>query len=408
MLALIPGNEAGRIHKSKTTSDFDKLTIDSWFSGKFQESFSNYTNDNLGLFPLFVRIRNQIDYSFFKIAHTGLVIAGKEDFLYEKRYIDSYFGKDYIGDSLLSIKTEKLKALQDSLEIRGKSFLVCIAPGKGSYFPEYIPYEEEQGKQNSIEIIKKFREKEINHIDFLPWFLEMKDSLGYLLYPKYGIHWSYYGSTLAVDSIGKKLSDLGEWSLPKLKITSREHSAKMRYFDKDIAQAMNLLIDLDYPPMIYPTHEWVGEKKDKKSLLVVGDSFAWDLVLRSRIGTECFDSLQFLYYNNYVFNEKETDGVSTLPRHIDLEEYLDFFDAVLLVSNEPNTIHLGYYFIEDALDIIRDPESKVKKRNNDLIQKKCLEDKKWKNDLLNRAEKRGISLDSMIQIYLYDDSFKPY
>lgn len=408
ILFITPGREAGVIHRTDTALNHENFTVKSWGSGEFQKSFAKYVNDNLGLFPFFVRVRNQIDYSLFKIAHTGRVVNGSKEYLYELGYIDAYFGKDYAGDQTIQKQTTKLRALQDSLEKRGKLMLFCMAPGKASYFPEYIPtlYTEKYNKQNSREYVRVFQEKEINYIDVLPWFLEMKDTLGYLLYPQYGIHWSYYGSTMVTDSITKKMNELSNWSLPEMTITSSKKSSVIKYRDQDIAHSMNLLFDVKSQPMIYPIHEW-SEKKEKKNLLVIGDSFSWDLILQSRIGEECFDSLKFLYYNQFIHKEKE-NGISTLTRHIDLKKHLDFFDAFLFISSEPNMSLMGFHFIEDALGIYLEPGSKIKKRNNKILSKKCRTNRKWRTDLEKRAEQRGIDLDSMIQIYLFDEKFKPY
>ncbi|MCF8299042.1 MAG: hypothetical protein K9J13_15950, partial [Saprospiraceae bacterium] len=39
-----------------------ELNIKDYYSGKFQENFNNYLEENIGFRPFFIRVNNQIDY----------------------------------------------------------------------------------------------------------------------------------------------------------------------------------------------------------------------------------------------------------------------------------------------------------------------------------------------------------
>ena len=405
---FLPLKISAKVHRVDYHNRTEELSFSTWSNASFQFSFEKYLNDHLGLYPSFVRLRNQLDYSLFKIAHTGQVVNGVNNYLFEKVYIDAHFGLDFVGDHVIDSTTNALKVLQDTLAARGKLALFCLATGKCSYYPEYIPYTEEQHKTNKQGYLEAFNKKGINYIDCAPWFLSMRDSMKHHLFPKYGIHWSYYSTVLVTDSIVNYINDRTQWNLPELSIIKKEISNTPRYYDDDVAQSMNLLVDVESPPMVYPVHEWSKTAHEKKSLLIIGDSFTWDILDRSRIGTECFDSIQFFYYNQSVHPPHKVAGIQKLTRHLDLQKVIDHFDAFLFISNEPNLINGGWGFADNAIQLFKDSSFVPEERNNKLLRNKCNNSPTWRADLESRAKKRNITLDSMVNIYLHDRTFKPY
>lgn len=391
---------------SRSAGDF---TLKSWFNGDFQNSCAKYLNDNLGLNPFFVRLRNEIDIDLFNELHSNMVFIGKDKYLFEEMYVNEYYGKDYLGDSLLDDYVSNLKELQDSLNNKGKLMLFCLAPGKATFYPELVPKGIPNDKRNSVRILEEFKKNNINHIDLSTWLKSKRkfDGNDHLLYPRFGIHWSYYSSMLAVDTITKYIDSKVDCELPKFSFTKMNLSEETKYFDEDLAGSLNLLVDIKSPPMMYPEHTWTKKKSKTKKVLLIGDSFSWDIVLRSRVNNECFDSLQFHFYNRVVYRPNEK-GVSILSRHLELKESLEYFDIVMFLFTEPNLKDFGCSFIEDALETLKDSTFVCENRSNEKLREKCLWDKVWNDDLKNKANERNISLDSMINIYLFDDNYQPY
>ncbi len=410
---LTPISISGMVHRANLEKTAEPFSLKSWFNGKFQDSFSQYLNDNIGLFPFFIKVHNQLEYDLFGNIYTGNVIAGKENFLFEKEYIDAYFGQDFIGIKKIEKNVALLKQLQDEMARRDKYLMVCLAAGKCSYYPEYIPYEADIDSTNYQYYTQEFERLGINYLDANPWFLKMKDSLGYLLYPQYGIHWSHYGAILATDSIARSIDHATSWNLPKMKILDRPYSDEAKYYDNDIAHSLNLFNPIQPSPMVYPNFEW-GKKKSNKmrKLLIVGDSFTWDIFEYSRIGTDCFDEIQFWFYNQTVHQDAQRDGkeakaLPTLTRHLDFNEVMQEFDAFLILTNQPNLVNLGWNFTQDALGVLADSTLRPKERNNSYLQDQARSKKEWRDELQKQAKERGISLDSMINVYLHDPNYKP-
>jgi hypothetical protein len=185
------------------------LTSSNWFSGNYQDSLSIYLNENIGFRNYFVRLNNQIAFSLFDFARANGVVVGKENFLYERNYIRAYLGKDYIGEAAIAEKVRKLEKIQDRLKKRDIELIVVFAPGKGSFYPEYIPTDQVPSENNNYKTyVRLLNNTPINLIDFNKWFRKKKGTTVAPLYPKTGIHWSRFGELMAADSLLKYIDKL--------------------------------------------------------------------------------------------------------------------------------------------------------------------------------------------------------
>lgn len=408
---LTPINSSGKLSGGGQPMVIEPFTTETWFDGTFQESFLNYMNEEIGLFPFFIRLHNQVEYTLFKNIHTRGVVAGKNNYLFEKAYIKTYYGKDYLGKERITRFGGVMEELQDSLESKGKFLMYAFAMGKATYYPEYIPYKEEQDTTNKEMFLKEFDERGVNYLDFAPGFLSMKDTMGHLLFPQYGIHWSHYTTILATDTLIKYIEHQTGWDLPNLTITSRETSPVTKYNDNDIAKSMNLFNKLQPDqPMVYPEFEWDKPKKTNKKLLVISDSFFWDMFEYLRL-KECFDEVDFWYYYQTVVDKSIEEGrddrdLPYLTRHMDLLKTVDEYDAFIILSNEPNTLYRGWGFPKDLLETLKDSSYVPVERGNEFLEKNFIRKKEFTEALTKLAKERGITLEEMIDIYMHDRNFK--
>jgi hypothetical protein len=134
------------------------------------------------------------------------VVAGKKRMLYLTEYIEAYLGDNYVGAKQIEETSSVLQKVQKKLEEHNKTLIVLLAPGKGTFYPEYFPgkYSHRQKKVNNYETFaKELKEKRINVIDMNSWFLSMKGKTPHPLYIELGVHWSAYGASLAYDSLLK-------------------------------------------------------------------------------------------------------------------------------------------------------------------------------------------------------------
>ena len=255
------------------------FAISDWFSSKYQEEKETYLNAMFGFRSTCVRINNQIAYSLFNHANANGVIIGKENYLYEESYINSYNGNDFVGEDSLNHTIERIKSINNSLNILNKKLIIVLAPSKASFFPEYIPdkYLPIKKQTNYKYFSEKLKNSKLDVIDFNKWFIENREKSKYPLYPKLGIHWSVYASVLVADSILKFVGNKIERPISKINIEDILLSDP-KDADLDIAEGANLLFKINSHKMAYPvlTLNCLVDT-NKPSLLVVGDSYYWSI-----------------------------------------------------------------------------------------------------------------------------------
>jgi hypothetical protein len=326
-----------------------ELTKKSWFSGKYQEGQDKYIQEHTGFRPGWVRLYNQWNYSFFSIAHALGVIRGKEDYLYEENYIKAYYGMDFLGDQKIQEITRKWKSIQDTLENRGIKLAVIFAPGKGSFYPEYIPDHYKSGRKDKInyDVFKKqFIKQGVSYIDMHSWFESMKKSSKYPLFPKTGIHWSVYGQYLAADSIGKYVSSSCKTQTPYLVLDRIIEKNRPERDDNDIGSGMNLLLGIPDLTLAYPEfHPNREPKKEDPKVLMIADSFYWGLY-NSNISNSLFNGGEFWYYNEQIYPATFTQETLVKDQHLD--EKLKENKVVFLLITDANLYKFGFGFVEMA------------------------------------------------------------
>ncbi|MCL2247271.1 MAG: hypothetical protein FWC10_09230 [Lentimicrobiaceae bacterium] len=324
------------------------FTWKDWFSTAYQEKEDNYLKDHFGFRSFFIRLNHQWRFSLFNKAKTQWVTIGKENYLFEERYIDTWFGSDYIGRDSIEQRINKLKILQDTLNNMGKKIITVLAPGKGSFFPEFIPdtHAREKGVTN-IDIYRECIEKyQINCIDFHQFFIDNKNSSLYPLYPQYDIHWSYYGMCLALDSMVRYIEKLNKISMPHVYWETVKISQPPKDYDCGIAKAMNLLFQPRTFNMAYPELQFEpAEGKTKPSLLVVADSFYWGIF---GMGLEnLFTNDSFWYYNKEIY--RNNDAAHT--DEVNLRDEIMKYDIIMILCTDANLSHLGWEFIENCYNV---------------------------------------------------------
>jgi hypothetical protein len=271
-------------------------------------------------------------------------------------YIKAYEGLDFVGDKQINEQVSKAKFLQNKLETNGKHFIILFAPGKASFFPEYIPDKyclKKKGPTNYEYFVKNCKNQGVHFLDFNSWFISMKDTSRYPLYSKTGIHWSLYGVALAVDSLVKYMEktaciDMVDFTWDKVEV-----STSPRDTDSDISDGMNLLFPIPSGKLAYPTIQYLDSpEKTKPNVMVVGDSYYWN-VMGSGIGSRLFDDNSFWFYNQEVHNPSWPSPRQASSLNI-LEE-IEKQDFVILISTEANLFKFPYGFLDRAFQSYTNP-----------------------------------------------------
>lgn len=412
MIELVtPMNISGGVSKKTLVNTLEPLNAASFSNSSFQESFASYVNDQIGFFAFFVQLHNQLEYSLFGNIYTGDIVAGKEDYLFEQPYIDAYYGKDFLGINKIEKFGTTFKALQDSLAVRGKFIMMGMATGKAFFYPEYLPSQKVRDSTNHEYFLEEFKARGINHINFLPMFQKLKERYGDLLFPKYGIHWSHFSNFFVADTLVKYIETQTGWDLPNIQLKALNFSDEPLYYDNDISGSLNLFKEPKPDSMAYPDFQWEPKiNKDTKKILIIGDSFGWELVERMRLGQDCFESMEFWYYNLTCYTTdsrlNHSDELPYLVRHRDLRAILDQYDAFLIIANEPNVASRGFKFPKQMLSTLQDPNYQPDFLLDFFIEEQIKNKRSWRKQMEEMAIENGISYEEMMDRYLHDRNFR--
>lgn len=340
----------GRLHGSYVAAASPVFSLAEWGKGDFQQQTDKYITENVGFRPYLIRASNQIDYTFFNKVHCDLIVA-KDHYLFQQVYIDDYEGKLPKDVSLAHTRLFKLKAIQDTLQKLGKTFVLVYAPSKIDFYSEYLP----DGTSKGIpcgEFYKHIADSlGINQIDCNSWFLAMKHSTPYPLFSHQGIHWTTYGSLLAADSIIKYLEVAQHIAIPRPHWDTVEYTYRSRGSDADAGHLLNIILPVTYEKFCYPkVHYSCTGNCVKPRTVYIGDSFVWPLIYNGMMKYANTD-WQFWYYFSSGRNQYTQDN-NLVGYTLDnvWQNKIDSANCVIMIYTSHNLPELGNGFIEKEYD----------------------------------------------------------
>jgi hypothetical protein len=386
-------------------------TIKSVLDGSYQDAYNSYFEHTIGFRPLLVRIHNQIAYTVFDTALASGVIIGKHNYLYEINYIKAWKGWDFVGQQVIDEQVNKAVFVNSRLREAGKTLLFVMAPGKSSFFPEYIPEKytsQASGPMTNYEAYREgFQKNGLPLIDFNDWFVKMKDTASYPLYPQCGIHWSAYGVALSLDSLINYIEKDRQIDMVDFGWKGFDLPDTLLSPDYDIAEGMNLLFKIPHYPMAYP-RMWFGseEGKTKPNAIVIADSYYWNLYgigLSSRI----FNDNNFWYYNAEAYNPAWNAPLKTAG--IDILEAVGNTDVIIIMATEANLYRFPYGFIDRLYEALASSGSvkaskepvvinTEKEAEIQEIMKAIDSSPEWKESVKKKADVKGISYEEMLRL----------
>lgn len=376
------------------------LSDTGWWNGSFQQSYELWYNDSFGFRSTTIRLHNQIGYWLYRKAYANSVKIGKEGYLFENNYMAAYSGDDYLGEDSIRHLLEKARFVQEALKENGITLLLVFAPGKGSYYHEFLPdeYARVKGPTNSATYVKVSQELGLNYIDAKSWFMRMKPVSKYPLFPKYGIHWSRYGALLAADSIQKKIGQLRGTRLPGFVIKKVYFSKDVQDPDFDVGESMNLLFPPAPPEMAYADYEI--EKREGKELvrqLTIADSYYWTFPLHL-MSDSAAKQIDFFYYNQQLFPRNRGDNMK-MADQVDYAELIMSHNVIMILATDGNLRNFSWGFIDKAYDILKNNPGPSYSRHSPKVEKSMnyiLRSHDWLNQLDAEAKSKGITLDSLV------------
>ena len=354
-----------RLYGAVTAPKHVALTTRSYLSGAFQEAFEQRFNARLGFRSQWVRSDNQLNLSAFKeltpSLHTALIL-GKNGFIYEREYVDSFNRRDLVSASLLEEKVVRLKLLQDHLAKQGSAVVLVISPSKPMLYPEYLPgrfvHDQRQTLPTNYDVfVPLLRKYGIHFIDSQHFLSEWKSSQPFTLFANTGAHWNDPAACNVTSQIVSLVETQLEEPLLALRCGRYVMHDAPRNPDRDLLRLANLwLPERLHQPTPYSKVS-VGRKRGAKrpTFLLVGSSYAWALLnfLESYRIDEEEDTFFYYYRTKFLYPGKKR---SQLDRTVlDWEKDVFGKNAIVIEINASAVQNVGWGFLEDAERAIRGP-----------------------------------------------------
>jgi len=370
--------------------DYPELTMDGWFDQSYQLNYAQYHSDYLGFRELFIRCYHQMYYTLFHQTKANTCVVGKENQLFLDHYISAYTGADFIGESEINFKIDRLKYIQDYLSFKGIDLITVLAPGKGSFYPEYIPdkYLMDKNANTNYSFYQKgMASLGMNFIDLNDHFKQIKNKTKYPLYPEKGGHWTEYGMYLAMDSIVRYIENKRNIDAPDIVLENVVMSADMRDPDDDIEKIMNLYQTIPTKEMPYVDLSFKTEGKVKPKVLVISDSYFWQAIMKNIPQTVFdFDNSFWYYFNTVALIDKPVS-------ELNLEQEVLKYDVVLLISTDGTLERFPFGVEHRMYDVFRSQDRYVGQK---FFRRAMQNNADWYGDIIRKAEENNVTIEQQL------------
>ena len=377
-----------------------KWSFESYKTNTYQQQIEKYTSENFGFREPVIRIYNQYLWSAYRKTYCHFITPGKKGWLYYTNAVDDYYGhwvlQKYPTYEAAIADAESELLVMDSLRKVLKShdieFLVFIAPDKTRIYPEYLPFRESD--TTSIQLADYFDQRltelEFPHINMTNWFVAMRDTASFALFPKTDSHWRY-SAVYGFDSLFRYMNTLEGPDFPTLHIGRAEaYESGLKEGDEE---TLNLLFPICGGGVRYKSDITVeaDSTQRKPRVLFVGDSFIWSLdtylPIQKLMGNRdvwFYNNTAFVGFDNVMLNVKEINRL----RHILKADYVVFYSA------GHQWCEATYGFATDALKLFEQAtEADIAKARlmNDIER-----DREWLSQLKVYASQNDVALEDAL------------
>jgi len=322
-----------------------KWSLQALRSGATVTAISKWFDARIGLRSFWVRLDNQIDYTFFnqvvdRSDGTQLVLA-PGDWLYERQYIQFAIDNSKLAPEECARRVERMRRVETKLARRGIPLLYVIAPSKASVYPEHIPteyYREKKPDQivTSWELGRDYLPNSgVSYIDGPALYAEWKKEGVPNLFARSGTHWSYVSALRIWDEIRAALNPRLARPIPPLRYAPLQPN-RPQGNDRDLLDLANLLVSRPYEHPL-PKPRMIPQKEIKTAdlprILWIHDSFGWVLIEELYEANAAHPSDSLYYFRTHM---KIPGGVAqpTKIEEIDWPAFLRDYDAIVLVWTE--------------------------------------------------------------------------
>lgn len=381
------------------------FTLEQFASGDYQEKLERYVSEHLGFRELFIRSYNQAVYSCFKKITNDHIVEGEDHELFLQMYLNDITGATLKQNypTVEQAKADARKNVQETLRLIDTlqqfniDFLFVFAPSKTAVYPEKMPsYYQKQISDFSLEeyYIELFKENHIPHIDFLSYFKAIKDTVAYPLYTRTGTHWAESTIPWVSDSILRKIETLTGFDLAEINDVDENLTKHYSEIDAELEASMNLLFPYPKPALPRPVVALSDTvTKDRPNLLVIGDSYANQLV--SSAFAQAFNHWDWWAYNRDIHSSRPRFNWRIVNEEFDAVTVLQEADIVLAVFTQPMMYNYMFEFPRTAQELLEKGYFNEDEAMETVIQM-IKDEPKWYEGVVNYAEEHHITLEESL------------
>ncbi len=343
-----------------------ELTSESFLHGTFQRDVEAYLKQNCGFREPLTRLYNQILWTFFryaKVVEDKRVIITDDNWMFEPWTVEEYYQSrsyNYAVDSLemaqkLEAEAQRILELQQALEPYNTHLFVALLPGKEQICGEHIPKGFHYSREKKITAYefyaKRFKELGINHVNFAEWFMQMKDTVSWPLFPQTGTHWSNLAAQHATDTLVRYMENLAGINMMNI-LLDKDFQRTLKP-DADLESLLNLIWPVKKQPnrlsFAYPDYD---STVVRPTLITIGDSFYWNILNFIPVW-DLFEKVPYWYYFSTAFFDDDDLKVTHKIGELDvLQEVIDA-DFVMLSYSTGTLYEMSNGFSETLLRKIR-------------------------------------------------------
>lgn len=376
-------------------------TLKAVMDGSWQTQVERYVKCSFGFREPAIRLYNQYVYSCYGKSMNKGVIVGRNGYIYERYFVEDHYESrmyKYTEDPeelrhKFEMEASRLAKLQKLLRERGTTLFVAILPGKDMLYPEHLPPADTltrtPGPRAYTEYTRLFRQYGVMYVDVLDWFRAIRDSVSYDLMTQNGTHWSNIAATYAFDSIMRYMQHIGGAPIRPVRL-GQPYYDYTHEPDNDLAELLNLVVTPGQPPCQYVNVRVADTTLGKPGLIVLGDSFFWNITYNYPLDS-LFRYTHYWFYNNTVYFDPEHDNTS----QIDMRNALDDADYIMLSYCTGQLYDLGNEFIGKSLILLLYSDEEIQ-AVRDAICDQIRSNDGWLHNLEEKAANEGISLDQAI------------
>ena len=312
-------------------------------------------------------------------------------------YFGTEVPKHFDTDDDLRAKADKevdlMKQLQTELHKYGIEFMTFLAPDKPWVYPEYLPKHPPRlpDAVNTVEYYdQKMTEAGIPHIEMTKWYQQMKDTASFDIFTKTDSHWRY-AAVYGYDSLFRYMNSLNDFGIPKI------HIGPVQSYTTDLLEGdeetLNLMFPIKGTSTKYKADITIESDSTtrKPRVLFVGDSFIWSLETFMP-WSEIMEDVEIWFYNStaYVGFQKEAFKVSDINR---LASILNA-DFVVYYAAGHQWWQTSFGFLEDAIGQLNVSDSIIRLTQQMNVIRN---DRKWKAAIRIQASIQNLSIDEVLR-----------